>query len=249
MTTPLPEVQIISVFDQGWNMLQQRLAPGRLAATDNNAKILLDWCYARYDMKAPTNTAEQIANTLQLAVEARLFDPPNSPTPLDWAVKPSKSFISMVQQKRTAEHEAKQKLQIEKDKQANTQPFSLTDQIEKEKQSKEEAQREASAQAQIDNLIENYLVNGRVPNTIDHTETNKCRAALRGIKINAPGGKYSAALTLKVIQQAYYGETAADIIRLAQKAVEKMNENKNTKEQRDSLGGDVRRVSASGSLI
>jgi len=248
MTTLLPELAIQNTFDQGWNILQQRLSPGRLAVTERNAAILMGWCKARYDMQAPTNTAEQIANTLMLAVEARLFDPPNSPTTLDWAVKPSKSFIASVQQKRTAEFEAKQKAQIEKDKLANTQPFSLTDQIEAEKQQKEEEKREATAQAQIDNLIENFTINGRVPNTTDWDMTNQCRAALRGIKINAPGGKYSAPLTLKVVQQAFYGETPAAIIRLAQQAVEKMNEAKDTKVQRDSLGGDVKRVGALGGI-
>jgi len=248
MANPLPELDVISVFDQGWNILQQRLSPGRLAVTERNAAILMDWCKARYDMQAPTNTAEQIANTLQLAVEARLFDPPNSPTTLDWAVKPSKTFIDTVQQKLTAEFAKKGKARIEKEKLENTQPFSLTDQIEKEKQQKEAEKHEASAQAQIDNLIENFTINGRVPNTTDWDATNQCRTALRGIKINAPGGKYSAALTLKVVQQAFYGETPAAIVRLAQQAVEKMNEAKNTNVQRDSLGGDVKKVGALGGI-
>ena len=56
----------------------------------------------------------------------------------------------------------------EKEAAENRIEFNLTPKIEAEKVAKEFETREAQATAQADNMIENYLVNSRIPGAIDH---------------------------------------------------------------------------------
>jgi hypothetical protein len=244
----LPQVQIAKILNDGWDLLQSQLSPGRLERNDHNYTLLIAFVEKRgIALAHPGSTPDGVAYWLMLGVEHYLFN--TSPEKsLQWALKPSKFFVDQVQQKITYEYEVKERKRREKEAAENRKEFSNTAQVENEKATKEEAKLEATATAYIDQLVENFTINGRVPNTIDYAATDACRAALRRIKIYV-GGKYSAQATLAIVQQAFYGQTPSEIASLAEKARLKMIENQTRKAGgRDSMGGDVRKVGRLGGV-
>ena len=97
-------------------------------------------------------------------------------------------------------------------------PGARAKELRDQQTAQKDAKAQEAAQKTIDELIANFTING-LPGRIDHVKTQECRKALAGIKINM-GKKYDAVLTLKVLQRAYMGETARDIVNLAAKATE-----------------------------
>jgi hypothetical protein len=116
----------------------------------------------------------------------------------------------------------------EKEAAENRIEFNLTPKIEAEKVAKEFETREAQATAQADNMIENYLVNSRIPGAIDHSETDTTKTLFRKIKVDDRGNwvkqkadgtwpQFNAQASLKILQAAFSGEGQRQINYSAEK--------------------------------
>jgi len=243
MATPLPEMAVISTINKGWNILQQRLAPGRLSETDHNVEVLTTWCKPRYDLKNPQNTAEQVANTLMLAVEAIYFD-----NILDWDKHPSAHFVSEIQRKHTEAHRAAQIKKEQKAAEENSEAAFW------ERQKAAEAAKKAEVNAKkadvlkqaIHSTIMTVEESGSRPNTIDHAKSEKTRERLFNFVTHRRQQRVSDEVILSELKEVRWAD---DIKRELERRWDKVPTAKKEKEQRDSLGGDVRRVGALGSLI
>ena len=233
MATPLPAVNVVQNFRDAWELLQQRLAPGRLAESDANIVALRTQVAKKYKMESVQAAApQQIADVLYEAVEALYFN-----GVLQWE-KTSQAFHQKMVMKRQQEFEAKERARVEREKLKNSKPFDTGGKhAEAQKAKDAEEKRQKIAQAQINFLIETYSVNASYPGAIDQSKTEAGRAALRGIRIHHQG-KYDAVLTLKVLQQAYLHETPEAIIRAAERETNRLDlvANPTERPRRDSLG-------------
>jgi len=183
-----------------FNVWAGKHMPSNLANTTDNAVLLANHCHETYGFISIANlnaSVQDLAGQLELAPTA----PKKTAEEIDadWRAK-----------------DLKQRQQAEIDNRV-----SFDERAKKAEEAKKQAEAhdkiEATAQAQINHLLANFTINSTIPGKIDTTKTDECVKALSNIRINR-GGKYSAQLTLKILQQAYYGESEGEIVRLAEKA-------------------------------
>lgn len=145
-------------------------------------------------------------------------------------------------EQRQRNFETKEKQRIERERLENSKPYdqtALAQKAREEQAAKTEAKEQEQAQREIDAFLENYTINGRVPNTTDYALTQSAREAWRKIKIQR-NGKYDAKYTLAVVRRAITllntdYPNADQIKEAAQKALKALEEARNAKPDKGAI--------------
>ena len=174
--------------------------PSNLANTEQNAKLLAEYCYEMYGVISIANLkASVVALTGQLDLV------------------PGKT-----QEQIAKEFEERERQRIEREKLENSKPFDIEARTKKILADKERKERQATAQAQIDHFVNSWSVNSTIPGRIDEVKSQAGRHFLANLKMGR-GNVYDAELTLRVVQKLYHCETAGEMEAKKDQAINELN--------------------------
>jgi hypothetical protein len=243
MATQLPQIDIVEKGNRAFAILQQSLAPGKLATSQKNVDALYEWTSKRYKLHDPSANAEGIASVLLEAVEALYFNPG-----LDWEVQPSKFLVDKWQQNATQRMAA---IQIKKDADARNDnseaAFWARQKAAEDTKAKEAADKKAEVvkQAIHSTIMTVEIYSG--PNRVDHGESEKTRQYLFNFVAHRRNQRVSDEKILKELREVI-NPGVNDIYRELVRRWETVPAEEQQSGGRDSLGGDVRKIGKLGSI-